>query len=216
MDKLNIVQKMFQDYFDSLSNDIRVSGVMFIINNAAICVLVESTTKVLFQLLRILQGKEPLPTPGAESTNHSAGNSPKLSSHSSPSLHPHSLSPPVASKSYMVCPLKNPKICSFTEEVPREYNIWGVRAVRLAADEWSNPKEWLKTVFESLKNLLELGRELVGLQEEKAADFIVNSTSRQLLNRIPSFERIQAFSTLDDLFNIQGNGCTVCFASALG
>lgn len=70
-------------------------------------------------------------------------------------------------------------------------------------DEWQLPKDTLKVVFESVKNLLELGRELTSMSEEKAIDYIQTSTSRQLTSKLPSSERLCSYLTLNELCSIE-------------
>ena len=63
--------------------------------------------------------------------------------------------------------------------------------------------DWLHSIFESLRNLLELARELhhIALTEEKQIDFIQSNNSKQLLSRIPTVERIIAYQQCEDLCN---------------
>jgi hypothetical protein len=97
------------------------------------------------------------------------------------------------------------KVISFTEESPREFSIFAGRSIRLPADEFVSPKDWLRFTFESLRNLLELARELqhVGQSEEKQVEFIQNNNSKGLLARIPTAERIVGYLTCEDLCSPQ-------------
>jgi hypothetical protein len=107
--------------------------------------------------------------------------------------------------------LRTSKVLSFTEEVPREFHIWAWRALRMPADDFMNStlglnlqRDSLKVLFETVKNLLELGRELSGMSEEKAIDFIQTSVSRQFTSKLPTSERLQAYiHSIEDLCSIQ-------------
>lgn len=99
--------------------------------------------------------------------------------------------------------LVNPRICSFTEEVPREYSLWGFRVVHMHSDQDDVPEDLAKAVFETLKNYLELGRELQAMEDDRAYDYVSTSESRQFLGRVPTVERINAYTKSTDLFSLE-------------
>lgn len=99
--------------------------------------------------------------------------------------------------------LRSARLLSFTEEVPREFGVWAFRSLKVASgatgEEYlSGPdgtaliRETLKASFEILRPLLELGRELAAFSEEKSLDFVQNSLSKTLLQKLPAPEKIQA------------------------
>jgi hypothetical protein len=62
-------------------------------------------------------------------------------------------------------------VCAFNEEVPREFNCWATRAVEAPQDD-TEVKDFLKAVFDTLKQFLELGREIAAMPEQKAVDYL--------------------------------------------
>lgn len=99
--------------------------------------------------------------------------------------------------------LQHSRVCLFTEEVPREYPVWGFRRVEQAPEEFFPPKTWLKIVFESHRNFLELGRELGAMSKEKALEYITTTNSKNFLSKLPTVERVQAYSECDDLCSVE-------------
>jgi hypothetical protein len=98
------------------------------------------------------------------------------------------------------------KILSFNEECPREFGVWCSRIIRIPVDEeFQNQKDLIRFTFETLRNLLELGREAAALSgsEEKQLDFLLNSQSKQLIQRVPTAERIAGYMTCEELFDIE-------------
>lgn len=97
--------------------------------------------------------------------------------------------------------LKNTRICSFTEEVPREYPVWGFRVLGQPEDIFDLPKNWLAFIFETLQAFLELGREVAGKTDPKAAVAYLNNggISRGVMVKLPTLERIQGFAKCPDL-----------------
>jgi hypothetical protein len=54
-------------------------------------------------------------------------------------------------------------VVSLTEEVPREYPAWACRHITdFPNAEFSRPAQWLPEIFDTLKGLLELGRDMYG------------------------------------------------------
>lgn len=98
--------------------------------------------------------------------------------------------------------LKNCRICSLTEEVPREFPVWGTRSVEVAKEEFQAPAIWLQSIFETHKNLLEMGHELASMEDGKALAYLQNADSRHFLQRIPSPDKIKAFKECEQLCTV--------------
>lgn len=99
--------------------------------------------------------------------------------------------------------LKQTKILSFSEEVPREFKVWAVRALRpLDEEDFQAPKDWLRASFTLLKTFLELGRETQSSSEEKALEHLTKSETKQFMARIPSVQRVVAFAACDEMCSV--------------
>lgn len=97
---------------------------------------------------------------------------------------------------------KRCRVCSFTEEMPREFRSWSIRSLRQPNEEMNPLQDWTKVTFDLLRHLLEMGREIVSMPEEKAIEFITTSQSKQFLARIPSAERVLAVCGQEDIYTI--------------
>lgn len=211
-EKVPLLQKFHADFLDSLdmkeSSD-RMTGVLFVLNQSVMIQVVEAPTKVLVQLMRNLAevsgvmkngthqstGKMNLSTAAAANAPLGSNSSLTSSSPSSSSLTGGTFIP-VDPRFHPL--LKSSSILSFSEEVPREFHIWAFRHMKLPSDDFASSgmnlqKDGLKLCFETVKNMLELGRDLSNLTEERAIDYIQTSVARQLTMKLPSAERLIAY-----------------------
>lgn len=156
------VQKLFQDFVKANEKDNKCTGVLYTLNGSAMLCLVESSTKVLLNLLHLLQR-------------------------------------PANSKL-----LRWTRVCSLAEEVPREFRVWAFRAHRAADEEdFQPPKDWLRLVFSTLKGLLELGREVASMADEKTQEaFLSTNKSAQVMMRIPSLARVRSFGSCPEMCTV--------------
>lgn len=77
------------------------------------------------------------------------------------------------------------RVCSLSDEVPREWPLFAFRSITLdAVEEYEAQSDVVKAVFKTLRQLLELGRELRGMGE-RAQAFVETSMTKKLLNGIP-------------------------------
>ena len=168
---LDDLTKYHLEFFKSFpEKENRATGALFMLNNGAAIHLLEAPTKVLFALLRALR---------KDGSNSSGGTG------SAPSP------PPV---------LKNARICSFSEEVPREYKVWAARQLKVPdEEEFQPPKDWLKAAFTLLKSFLELGREVQSMSDEKAVDYLQKNESKQFMARVPSVQHVLAYAQCDEI-----------------
>ena len=82
------------------------------------------------------------------------------------------------------------RVVTLTEEVPREFPVWVCRHITdYPAGEFAKPKDWLPEVFGTLKGLLEMGREMVGMSDADATEHLMSNTESQFLARIPSVDK---------------------------
>eukprot|EP00823_Brevimastigomonas_motovehiculus_P008328 TRINITY_DN7611_c0_g1_i1.p1 TRINITY_DN7611_c0_g1~~TRINITY_DN7611_c0_g1_i1.p1 ORF type:complete len:299 (-),score=88.79 TRINITY_DN7611_c0_g1_i1:455-1351(-) len=171
-----------------------ISGVLFMINNQVLVHLCEAPSKLLFILLRALANVTVETVKDQKDQKASKSNIfASLSSSSSSSASSSSVTQPL---------LRNVRICSFSEEVPREFPRWDVRAVRVQSEEFSRPSDFVQAIWSILKSCLDLGHELQQMSEEKAGDYIANNNSRQFLQRIPLPQQIMAHASCDDLCSV--------------
>jgi len=208
----------------------KLTGVLFVLNANCFIQLVEAPTKILVNLLRNLaqvsgwNNMNPAANAGGKGVNMNTAATQATAAVGGKALLPGqggfsqygyatTTGAPGSSSFIPVDPrgiplLKRCAILSFTEEVPREYHIWATRSMRPQPEESSElaqklNKEPLRIMFETLKNMLELGRDLAPMNEEKAIDFIQTSTSKQLSLKLPSTERLAAFlDRVDELCTI--------------
>lgn len=174
--------------------------------------LVEAPTTVLVTLLRNLCEVSPVPAAiGSEPLNAheplKALTAPTIAANSIHASVTGAFASPTAATAALPL-LKSSKIVSFVEEVPREFNVWAWRQIRMPADDFLTTanlqRDSLKLLFETVRQLLDLARELSSLPEEKAIEFLQTSMTRQLISKLPSSERLQAYIThIDDLCTMQ-------------
>jgi hypothetical protein len=203
--------------------------VLFVLHNpvlpsqAVILHLVEAPTKVLVELMRNLAEVSGWALPGTGPMNLStaaASGAPLGKSLTSPSASPNSHMIRVEPRNQPL--MRSAVLLSFTEEVPREFRFWAFRAhVKMPSDDFISStlganlqRDALKLCFETLKNMLELGREVGTMSVEKAIEFIQGPENlaptlapplpKQVANKLPSAERLLAYiHQLPDLCSIQ-------------
>eukprot|EP01083_Nonionella_stella_P050713 134793_1 len=117
------------------------------------------------------------------------------------------------------------KICCVSDEIIREFPIWSVRDVDLAGgpnntdcdknkskdndaeeddDEEEEDEEALQNVlFETMKAMIEIGRQLCMKQDKDAAMKLFQSSQREIMNRFPTPDKIQYFMESKLLFDLQ-------------
>jgi len=87
------------------------------------------------------------------------------------------------------------RILSVTEEVPREYSAWVVRHIMdFPTGEFAKPREWLGEIFAVLQGFLELAREMVGMDADAAETYLLTTSTRPFIARIPSIQSIQGYA----------------------
>lgn len=193
-----------------------MTGALFVLNGGVLLQLVEAPTRVLLDLLRNLAHVSGWAQPNVPGGIKSAMGPAAAAAPpgSAAALLSAGAAPPVQ----QLIPvdarglplLRSSKILSFTEEVPREFHVWAFRSLRVPAQEefMSGPgahleRDALRLAFDTLRNMLELGRELSALTEEKAIDYVQSSVAKQLLSKLPSQEQLQAFiHAVDDLATV--------------
>ena len=208
---------------------LKMTGVLFVLNGSTVLQLVEAPTATLVTLLRNLaavsgwdtvpnasgsrgltaaqakawnaNGGEPLPlAPGSAAAILAAGSPASPAAGAAGSAGATGFVP-IDPRYFPL--LRNSRLLTFTEEVPREYGVWGFRSLKVPSactgeeylagpDGASLSQSALKSCFEILRSLLELGRELSSFSEEKSLDFIQNSLSKTLLQKLPLPEKLQA------------------------
>ncbi len=97
--------------------------------------------------------------------------------------------------------LVRPKVCTLTEEVPREFPAFGFRSFKAAQDDFQAPANMVKPVSEMyIKAFLEAGRSTSAssLTEEKAVETLERSQQRNL-HIMPTVEKIVAFQACEDI-----------------
>jgi len=98
------------------------------------------------------------------------------------------------------------RVCALSEEVPREFRVFAVRAHRGAdEDDFTAPNanDWLRFVFGTLRCLLELGREVASMADEKSQEnFLASNKSAQVMTRIPSLARVRSFGSCPDMCSV--------------
>jgi len=203
-----------------------MTGALFVLHGALpvpiMIQLVEAPTAVLTDLLRNLaevsqwehansaaakRAAQAQENPQSAAAILAAGSTPLLGSPESITVDPRGV--PL---------LRNSRVLSFVEEVPREYHVWSFRSVRVPPSEEypagpapnsdkSAPNSGLlvaipnldredvalQLVFETLRHLLELGRSIAATAEEKAVEYLQSSVAKQLLSRLPQQEKLHAF-----------------------
>jgi len=120
------------------------------------------------------------------------------------------------------------KICCVSEEITREFPIWSVREVHLPGgaanddenqqnqgnkdngnededeEEESEDQESLQNLlFETIKGMIEIGRQLCMKQDKDAAMKLFQSSQREIMNRFPTPDKIEYFLTSKLLFDLQ-------------
>jgi len=100
--------------------------------------------------------------------------------------------------------LKNARICSLTEEIPREFPVWGFRVLSQPEEEFVVPDNWLECIFQTLQGFLELGREVSGKTDPQQAQKYLETgqLSRTVAAQLPHVERIQGFVKCTDLCSV--------------
>ena len=97
------------------------------------------------------------------------------------------------------CPLQRAKVCAISEEVPREFVVWGRRVLRVPADDLPagtvNP---VKLAFDLYRAALELARGCAAMADDKALDFLERVHPRQL-PAMPTVEKVAALQAADDV-----------------
>lgn len=211
-DKIPLLQKFHSDFLDGLDlHSARLTGVLFVLNSSTFIQVVEAPTRVLVQLLRALAeasgwaGKTNLPAAAAAGVSisaHAAATAAQAAASSASSSSASGVSSPL---------LLSSALLSFSEEVPREFHMWAFRSMRLPVDDFaSSPlglqlaRDAVPVVFDSVRLMLELGRDLAGMTEEKAIDLVQTSQARALTTRLPTAERIKAYlHSCDELASIR-------------
>lgn len=119
------------------------------------------------------------------------------------------------------------KICCVSEEITREFPIWSVREVHLPGgaqhdednqqnqgnkdnvteeddEEVSEDADSLQTLlFDTIKGMIEIGRQLCMKQDKDAAVKLFQSSQREIMNRFPTPDKIEYFMTSKLLFDLQ-------------
>eukprot|EP00483_Globobulimina_turgida_P009161 UN09180 len=111
----------------------------------------------------------------------------------------------------------NVKICCVSEEITREFPIWSVREVNLPGgannddtdknkgnkdnateeedDQEVEDGEALQNVlFDTMKGMIEIGRQLCMKQDKDAAMKLFQSSQREIMNRFPTPDKIEFFN----------------------
>ena len=184
---------------------------VFAINNAAYEALVEAPTDTITALVTQLQQLLPAAT-ATPATSAAASRLTTATAATKP--------PTTASIGATTA-----RIIHFTEETPRSFHVFAVRAIRLTAgDEWPNPPPSKSTTvtgglpstlsapphtispllpftFGTLHALLALGVYVRGLGEERAAqlEWLCASMHRVLLASVVSVERVVGYEGREEL-----------------
>jgi hypothetical protein len=246
-EKIPLLQKFHADFLDALPSEAaaggdggaggsgasaagepaKMTGALFVLHGAMptpiLLQLVEAPTHVLVDLLRNLS--EASLWPHAHSAALKRSRAAAENPSSAASILAAGSAPPAQSFIPVdvrggVPLLRNSKVLSFVEEVPREFHVWAFRSLRVSPseefpagpapnsddkDSSSNPnggllvpiphldRDGLKLVFEVLRNLLELGRSVSATAEDKAVEYLQASVAKQLLGRLPPQEKLHAF-----------------------
>jgi len=221
-EKVSALQKFHTDFLDALDiSGVRLTGVLVILNSQAFVAIVEAPSKVLVRLMKNLtkvssQTGEAEKKSSQQQQQSSAvrppgwvGTDPTLPNDSSDFIS-------VDARFYPL--VRSIRILSFNEEVPREFHIWATRLVRVAVDEeyaaayqmaagnshseggqasaaatsinWE--RDGLRICFETVRGFLELARDISGLSEERAIEYVTSNHSKQFLAKLPPTEKILA------------------------
>ncbi len=99
---------------------------------------------------------------------------------------------------------RNIKVVHFTEEVSRQFPIWQLRSVKIVSETDCTVSSGavLKAVFDVMKGILELGREMKSLANSLKAQEHIHSTKNAVMQKIPSSERLRAFCAADELCSL--------------
>jgi len=95
-------------------------------------------------------------------------------------------------------------VCSVTNEIYREYPMWAIREATISKEGQTFDGTSLAVlVFESLKAMLELGRQLSLKTDQSAAVKLFMSQQREIMMRIPAPDRLEYFlSRTKELFTL--------------
>ena len=187
-----------------------ITGVVFAINNAAYEALIEAPTDTIAALVTQLQQS----LPAATATPSASTTASRLTTAAV------AIKPTTASIGATTA-----RVVHFTEETPRSFHVFAVRAIRVvASDDWPNPapsssgtvvggvpstlsapphttSPLLALTFGTLHSLLALGVYVRGLGDERAvqAEWLTGSTHRVLLASVVSVERVVGYETREEL-----------------
>lgn len=194
-----------------------ITGVVFAINNAAYEALIEAPTDTITALVTLLQ--QSLPT----STNATRPATSAPSRLSSPAAAGRSAT------ASSVIGATTTRVVHFTEETPRSFGVFAVRAVRVtASDDWPNPppsrsstvvsgqpstltapphtvSPLLSYTFNTLHSLLVLGLYVRSVDEERSAqlEWLTQSTHKVLLGAVCSVERVTGYEGREELMRCE-------------
>lgn len=189
----------------------RVTGGVFIVNNKSgtvVVSLIEATsTELLMNVLRLLHEHR-----HGDDADDDADDGDVALRRSKPEdaatlalSTPSSMSATLrANLGELTPPLRDYRVCSLSEEVPRE---WPVFACRYQAtdslEDYEGVMDPLKTVFATLRALLELGRELQSMDAARARAYVEKGTQRTLMNAVPCVEEVVCYKKIADLCSLQ-------------
>lgn len=101
--------------------------------------------------------------------------------------------------------LTNVQICSLSEEIPREFNVWAFRSITLEDSGFEKgDMDWLEVIFGALEQFLELGKHCSQMNQAKAVQFLqVGTDKKTLFARLPTVSQIKSFQKCPDLFGVK-------------
>lgn len=91
------------------------------------------------------------------------------------------------------------RICSFVEDVPREFDFWTFRSAPSPSEIPVPPPDALRNVFGMLQQLLDLAREASAFQDPDRSRELLCSNTKRVLSAFPSIPLIHTFSAYEDL-----------------
>jgi len=163
-----------------------VTGLLLVVNGSAITCVLEAPADVLRALILSLANlTASVPAAATPAGAAAAGVSAAA------------LSAAAASAAF----LANCKVCAFSEEVPREFPVFAVRAVKATSEDFAAAASvnMTKIAFDTYRHLLELGRESAAQPADKQAEYLERSQARQLLNHVPAADKLAAFGACADM-----------------
>jgi len=202
----HLIESMHSEFVDSQSSEHEVGGALLFINNKLFYHMIEVES---LDSLRALFEKM---VGGESSTDF-------LRNFESAQNEQNQTSPEVANLTV--------KICCVSEEITREFPIWSVRDVHLPGgaqnddenqqntgnadngpddddEELSEDQDSLRALlFETMKGMIEIGRQLQMKSDKDAAAKLFLSSQREIMNRFPTPDKIEYFLGSKLLFDLQ-------------